>query len=152
MTLDATDLRILTALQQDGQVSNAALAETLGMSASSCWRRVRALEEAGAIERPGVRLNPEACGLSFQAIVHVSLVRHEMRPVEDFIRAVRGRAEIQECYATTGQADYHLRVLCRDLAAYNAFLEDFLFRQPAVASAQTNMVLRAVKTSGVLPL
>lgn len=122
------------------------------MSASSCWRRVRALEEAGAIGRPGVRFDPEACGLTFQAIVHVSLVRHEMRPVEDFIRAVQSRPEIQECYATTGQADYHLRVLCRDLAAYNAFLEQFLFRQPAVASAQTNMVLRAVKTRGVLPL
>lgn len=151
-SLDTADIRILTALQEDGRLSNADLAERVGMSASSCWRRVRALEEAGAIERPGVRLNPEACGLGFQAIVHVSLVRHEMRPVEDFIRAVQARPEVQECYATTGQADYHLRVLCRDLAAYNAFLEEFLFRQPAVASAQTNMVLRAVKTRSKLPL
>jgi Lrp/AsnC family transcriptional regulator, leucine-responsive regulatory protein len=87
-------------------------------------------------------------GLEFHAIVHVQLTRHDREGTDAFIAAVQGRHEVQECYATTGQSDYHLRVLCRDLGAFNRFLEEFLYRQPAVASAQTNVVLRTVKPNG----
>ncbi len=148
MPLDTRDLRLLTLLQQDCRRSNAELAEAVGMSASALWRRVRALEEAGVIERYGAVVSPAKMGLGFQAIVHVHLTRHDPDRIVEFIRAVETKSEVQECYATTGQADYHLRVLCRDLEAYNRFLEDFLFRLPAVASAQTNVVLRTIKRSG----
>ena len=120
------------------------------MSASSCWRRVRALEEGNVIERYGAVINPENIGLTFQAIVHVQLTRHDPDNNSEFNRAINMRPEVQECYATTGQADYHLRVLCEDLNAYNLFLEDFLFRHPAVQSAQTNVVLREVKRHNAL--
>ncbi len=143
--LDDRDRRILTLLQNDSRVSNAELADAVGMSASALWRRVRALEEEGVIERYGALVNPAEMGLTFEAIVHVHLTRHDPDKIVDFIRAVEISPEVQECYATTGQADYHLRVLCRDLSAYNTFLEDFLFRLPAVASAQTNVVLRTIK-------
>ena len=93
----------------------------------------------------GAILNPQAAGLQFQAIVHVQLTRHSDADLTAFIRGVETRAEVVECYATTGQSDYQMRVLCRDLEAYNAFLETFLFRLPAVASAQTNVVLREIK-------
>ncbi|SEF92416.1 DNA-binding transcriptional regulator, Lrp family [Jhaorihella thermophila] len=146
--LDERDRRIIALLQQDCRLSNAELAESVGMSVSALWRRVRTLEQAGVIERYGAVVNPEAVGLGFQAIVHVHLTRHDPDRIVEFNRAVEQRPEVQECYATTGQADYHMRVLCRDLAAYNRFLEDFLFRQPAVASAQTNVVLRMVKKGG----
>jgi DNA-binding Lrp family transcriptional regulator len=113
---------------------------------------VKALEDAGIIERYGAVVSPKAMGLGFQAIVHVHLTRHDPERIVEFIRAVEGNAMVQECYATTGQADYHLRVLAPDLDAYNRFLEDFLFRQRAVASAQTNVVLRAIKhNEPVLP-
>jgi DNA-binding Lrp family transcriptional regulator len=148
MDLDDRDARILTQLQSDCRMSNADLADAVGMSPSALWRRVRALEDAGVIERYGAVVNPVRMGLGFQAIVHVHLTRHEQDRLAEFIRAVERRPEVQECYATTGQADYHLRVLCRDLDAYNRFLEDFLFRLPAVASAQTNLVLRTIKRSG----
>lgn len=148
MTLDDRDRRILTLLQQDCRLSNAELADRVGMSTSALWRRVRAMEDAGVIERYCAVVDPAQAGLGFHAIVHVQLTRHDRDRVIGFIKAVEHRAEIQECYATTGQSDYHLRVLCRDLAAYNRFLEDFLFRQPAVESAQTNVVLRAVKRNG----
>ncbi len=148
MKLDDRDHRILALLQRDSRISNADLAQAVGMSSSALWRRVRALEEAGVIERFGVTVNPARMGLNFHAIVHVHLTRHDPDGIVEFIRAVAGRDEIQECYATTGQADYHLRVLCRDLDAYNRFLEEFLFRIPAVASAQTNVVLRTAKRSG----
>ncbi|KUJ80346.1 AsnC family transcriptional regulator [Ruegeria marisrubri] len=145
MHLDDRDHRILALLQQDCRISNADLAEAVGMSPSALWRRVRSLEEAGVIERYGAVVSPSAMGLQFQAIVHVHLTRHDPDGIVEFIRAVENSKEVQECYATTGQADYHLRVLCADLAAYNRFLEGFLFRLPAVASAQTNVVLRTIK-------
>ncbi|MFC3614404.1 Lrp/AsnC family transcriptional regulator [Lutimaribacter marinistellae] len=145
MQLDDRDRRILTRLQEDSRISNADLADLVGMSPSALWRRVRALEDAGVIERYGAVVNPSEMGLGFEAIVHVHLTRHDPDRIVEFIRAVERSPEVQECYATTGQSDYHLRVLCADLAAYNQFLEGFLFRLPAVASAQTNVVLRTVK-------
>lgn len=145
MQLDDRDRKILTLLQQDARMSNADLAEAVGMSASALWRRVRALEGSGVIERYGAIVNPSAMGLGFQAIVHVHLTRHDPEKLVEFIAAIEGNALVQECYATTGQADYHLRILAPDLDAYNHFLEQFLFRLPAVASAQTNMVLRTIK-------
>ena len=143
--MNRQDRRILELLQADSRISNADLAEKAGLSASSCWRRVRSLEEAGVIERYGVVVNPAKIGLGFQAVVLVHLTRHDRSQLDAFIRAVNNRAEVQECYATTGQADYHLRVLCRDIDAYNTFLEDFLFQLPGVQSAQTNVVLREIK-------
>lgn len=146
--LDDRDHRLLALLQQDSRISNADLAQAVGMSASALWRRVRSLEEAGVIDRFGAIVNPDRMGLQFHAIVHVHLTRHAPDGIDGFIRAIQGRSEVLECYATTGQADYHLRVMCRDLEAYNRFLEQFLFRIPAVASAQTNVVLRTAKRAG----
>lgn len=143
--LSETDLKLLAVLQKDCRLSNSDLAERVGMSTSACWRRVRALEEAGVIERYAAQVNPRKIGLEFQALVHVQLTRHAPDKIVDFIRAVEASPEVKECYATTGQADYHLRVLSRDIEAYNRFLESFLFRLPAVSSAQTNVVLRTIK-------
>lgn len=142
---DDTDRRILAVLRQDSRISNADLAERVGLSASSCWRRVRALEERGAIRRYTVELDDDALGMAFKAIVHVHLTRHDQALVKEFIRMIRTKDEVRACYATTGNSDYHLHVVCPDLDAYNRFLEDFLFAIPAVASAQTNLVLRTVK-------
>ncbi|WP_164661867.1 Lrp/AsnC family transcriptional regulator [Tropicibacter sp. Alg240-R139] len=148
VNLDDRDYQILKLLLQDSRISNADLADAVGMSTSALWRRVRVLEDTGVIERYGVVVNPKAMGLGFQAIVHVQLTRHDPEKIVDFIRAVETSPEVQECFATTGQSDYHLRVLCADLDRYNRFLEDFLFRLPAVASAQTNVVLRTIKRGG----
>ncbi|MEM8654079.1 MAG: Lrp/AsnC family transcriptional regulator [Pseudomonadota bacterium] len=145
MHLDHRDHIILNRLQSDSRISTADLAQAASMSASACWRRVKALEEAGIIDRYGAILDPKSAGLTFQAIVHVQLARHSEEDLTTFIRAIGTRREVVECYATTGQSDYQMRVLCRDLDAYNAFLETFLFRLPAVASAQTNVVLREIK-------
>jgi len=152
MILDDRDRKLLHLLQCDSRSPIATLADAVGMSASSCWRRVRSFEEAGLITGYGIRLSPDRAGLGFHAVVHVQLTRHDPTHLADFIRAVQGRDEVMECFATTGQSDYHLRVLCADIARYNRFLEDFLFRLPAVQSAQTNVVLRVVKQGQPLPL
>ena len=144
--LGRADLKLIELLARDSRISNADLAREAGLSPSSCWRRVKVLEEAGVIRRFSVVLDEEKLGLTFKAIVHVHMTRHDPEQLAGFIRAVQTKQEVRECYATTGQADYHLVVQCRDLAAYNRFLEEFLFRLPAVASAQTNLVLRSIKT------
>ena len=145
MEIQQADRLILEALQQDGRISNQDLAERAAMSASACWRRVRALEESGVIERYTALVDPEAVGLSFHAMVHVVLSRHQAGHVETFIKAVMTRPEVLDCFATTGDADYHLRIRCRDLSAYNAFLEDFMFSLEGVSTVKTNLILRQLK-------
>lgn len=145
MDLDEKDRAILAHLARDSRQSNAELAAKVGMSTSALWRRVRAFEEAGIIEGYGAKVNAAKTGLGFHAVVHVQLIRHDPERLQAFIAGIAARREVEECYATTGQADYHLRVRCADIEAYNHFLETFLFRLPAVRSAQTNVVLRDLK-------
>lgn len=152
MEFDDRDRKILALLQSDCRISNADLADRVGMSASACWRRVRAFEEAGIIERYGAVLNPERLGLEFEAIVLIQLTRHDPDKLSELVRVIGQRPEVLSCYATTGQSDYHMHVLFPDIATYNAFLETVLFRMPAVASAQTNVVLRKIKrTEAIAP-
>lgn len=150
--LTESDRRILRLLQTDSRTSNQELAQRTGMSPSACWRRVRALEEQGLIRRYVALVDPEGAGLSFSAIVHVSLTRHEASHVATFISRIAERPEVLECFATTGEADYHLHVVCPDKEAYNDFLEGFLFRLPGIAHVRTNMVLKVVKLETALPL
>lgn len=150
--LNEQDRRLLRALQADGRLSNLELAEKAGMSASACWRRVRALEEAGVIRRYAALVDAPAAGLTFHAVVHVTLTRHDHGHVETFIEEVRRRPEVLDCLATTGEADYHLRVVCEDLDAYNRFLEGFLFRLPGIANVRTNLVLKPIKMETALAL
>lgn len=150
--LSDSDRRLLRLLQLDGRISNQQLADAAGMSPSACWRRVRALEEAGLIRRYTALVDAGKAGLGFSAIVHVSLTRQTADHVETFVREIVRRPEVLECLATTGEADYHLRVVCDDLSAYNDFLENFLFRLPGIAHVRTNLVLREIKLETALGL
>lgn len=150
--LHPTDREILHALQQDCRLSNAQLAEKVGLSPSACWRRVRTLEETGVIAGYAAVVDPDRAGLDFHAIVNVRLARHDRAAVQRVMTELTVRPEVVECYATTGQYDYHLRVLCADMTAYRHFLDDFLFRLPAIESAQTNVVLESVKRRSVVPV
>ena len=150
--LEESDRRLLRVLQREGRISNQDLADAAAMSTSACWRRVRTLEDTGVIRGYAALADATACGLGFHAIVHVQLARHDEHLVEQFVAAIVERPEVLDCFATTGEADYHLRVRCRDLDAYNAFLEDFLFRLAGIQSARTNLVLREVKHEIALPL
>lgn len=151
VTVEPADLRLLKLLQADGRITNQALAEAAHLSASACWRRVRALEEAGVIAGYAALVSRERAGFSTSAILHVSLERHDSGIVENFVRRVAGRPEILECFATTGDADYHLRVVVRDMAAYNDFLDNFLFRLAGVRQVRSNIVLKEIKTGVALP-
>ena len=150
--LTEQDRRLLRTLQQEARISNQELAERAGMSPSACWRRVRALEEAGVIRRYAAMLDAAKVGRAFHAIVHVMLTRHDHSHVDTFIAEVRRRPEVLDCFAVTGEADYHLRVVCENLDAYNRFLEGFLFRLPGIANVRTNLVLKDIKQETAIAL
>lgn len=150
--LEPKDLELLRILQSDCRLSNAELAQTVGMSASACYRRVRALEAAGVIKRQVAVLDAVKIGKRFSAIVHVSLFRHDRDHVESFVSRILTRAEVIECFATTGEADYHLRVVADDADAYNNFLDEFLLGLPAVSRIHTNLILKQIKQTTELPI
>jgi Lrp/AsnC family transcriptional regulator, leucine-responsive regulatory protein len=152
MDIAEADRKLLRLVQADARISNQDLAERAGMSASACWRRVKLLEEAGVISGYPAIVDADAVGLAFTAIVHVTLTRHETSQTAAFVARIGDRPEVLECLSTTGEADYHLRVVCRDKDAYNAFLEDFLFRLPAVAHVRTNLILKEIKSTRQLPI
>lgn len=150
--IDQTDRTILAALQREGRISNQQLADTVGISTAACWRRVRALEASGVIDGYHARLNRELLGLELCAFVHVSLSRHQKQSTGGFEAAVKDRAEVLECFATTGDADFILRVVTADIKSFDAFLEDFLFGLEGISQVQSNIALRELKFETTLPL
>jgi DNA-binding Lrp family transcriptional regulator len=149
--IESQDGRLLRELQRDSRRSNQQLADDLNMSSSACWRRVRALEEAGIVTRYAALVDREKAGFTTSAILHVSLDRHDEKFVTEFVSRVRLRPEVLECFATTGDADYHLRVVVADMAAYNRFLDDFMFKIPGIRHVRTNVILKEIKYDVALP-
>jgi Lrp/AsnC family transcriptional regulator, leucine-responsive regulatory protein len=152
VTLDDIDRRILLHLQRDARLTNAELAEKVGISASPCWRRVRAMEEGGVIARYATLVDQSAVGLPVSVFVSVTLERQAESALEIFEKAVLERPEVLECYLMTGDADYLLRVVVPDLAAYERFVMAHLTRVPGVSSIKSSFALRAVKYRTELPL
>lgn len=150
-SLSDRDRGILIELQKDSRITLQELAGKVGMSTSACWRRVKALEESGVIERYAVILNTRKAGFGLSAMVHVSLARHEQANVEQFVREVRRHPEVLECFATSGEADFHMRVVVEDIDAYNEFLDSFIFKVPGVSQVRSNIVLKEIKTDTALP-
>jgi DNA-binding Lrp family transcriptional regulator len=142
--MDRTDLRILDALQQDGRQSNQALADRVGISTAACWRRVRALEEEGVIERYAALLSRPKLGLDLCAFVHISLARHVQESTVPFEQAVMERPEVMECFATTGDADFILRVVTTSIEAFD--------KLPQVSQVRSNIALRELKLDTALAL
>jgi Lrp/AsnC family transcriptional regulator, leucine-responsive regulatory protein len=150
--LDAIDRRILARLQDNARLSNADLAQAVGLSPSPCLRRVRALERAGVIQRYAALVDPVVAGLPISVFVQVSLERQAEPALELFERTVAGWPELMECYLMTGDADYLLRVVVSDIAAYERFLKERLTRVPGIASIKSSFALNQVKYETALPL
>jgi len=151
MALETKDRLLLIELQRDSRQTMQELAERVGMSTSACWRRVKALEADGVISRYTVIVDPRKAGFELSSMVHVSLARHEQKNVEHFVREVSRHPEVLECFATSGEADFHMRVVVEDMDAYNRFLDDFVFKLPGVSQVRSNIVLKEVKWDTALP-
>jgi Lrp/AsnC family transcriptional regulator, leucine-responsive regulatory protein len=149
--LTTSDRRILAEIQCDSRLTMHELAERVGLSASAVWRRIRSLEEEGVIDRYAVIVNPRKAGFGLSSIVHVSLARHEESNVDNFVHEISKHPEVLECFATSGEADFHLRVVVEDMDGYNRFLDEFVFRLPGVQQVRSNIVLKEIKTDTALP-
>ena len=147
----ALDRKILSSLQSDSRLSNQDIAETIGSSASSVWRRVRVMEEAGIIKGLNLSLSAQDLGLSETVIVQVSLSKHNEKNTKAFTRLVSNTPEVMECYAVTGDHDYQLKVLATDMRAFYRFLEDTLMSQDYIAKSSSTVVMSVIKETGSIP-
>jgi DNA-binding Lrp family transcriptional regulator len=150
--LDRTDYRILQQLQDDARITNAELAERVGLSPSPCLRRVRALEQAGIIKRYVALVDARAVGLPISVVVNVSLRSQERSALMAFEAQIQRCPEVMECYLMTGSSDYMLRMVVPDLESYERFLADTLTRIPGVANIQSGLALKQVVYRTQLPI
>lgn len=151
-SLDRHDVALIHELQRDSSQTLQQLAAQVGLSATPCWKRVKALEGAGVIRGYSARVDREKVGLSLAVIVEVELARHRVEEVRRFEEVVAASPEIVSCYATAGQCDYLLRVLARDVQHYEHFLQHTLFQLAAVTRVRSTVVLKEVKSDFRIPL
>lgn len=153
MTLDRYDRQILELLQANSQLSNQELAERIGLSPSPCLRRVRALEQGGFITDYRALVDARKLGLTLQALVHIAMDRHTPDRFANFEKEVAHLPEVLECLLITGQeADYQLKVIVRDMDAYQALLLNRITRIEGVTGVHSSFVLRTVIDRTALPL
>lgn len=153
MQLDRFDRRILDVLQAEGRISNQDLAERIGLSPSPCLRRVRALEEAGVIVAYRALLDARQLGLTLMALIHISMDRHTPERFANFEQRVSDLPEVIECLLITGQeADYQIKVVVRDMDAYQALLLNKITRIEGVSGVHSSFVMRRVVDKTALPL
>lgn len=129
-----------------------AIAEEVGLSSAPCWRRVKELEDTGIIRKYVALVDRTKVGLDTCMFTQISLERHSEVAVEEFERAVRATPEILECWVTTGDSDYMLKVFVPNAVAFDLFLHRFLFKVPGVRQTKTSVALREVKCETRLDL
>ena len=149
---DETDWRILAALQDDARMSNSDLAAKVHLSPSPCLRRVRELELSGLIQRYVTLLDPLKLGLTVSVFIQVSLEKQMRNALDTFETSVLAREEVMECYLMTGDSDYLLRVVVRDMPSLERFIVDYLAKIPGVSNIRSSFALKQVKYKTVLPL
>jgi DNA-binding Lrp family transcriptional regulator len=152
MKLDKVDVRILLALQNDALVKAADLAESLGLSLSPFYRRIRLLEERGVISRHVTLLDQEKAGFPFSAYVSVAVDKKSTPVLKSFEQEVAGFEEVMECYLMTGAFDYMLRVVAPDIAGLEQFVMEKLARMAGVRDINTSIALRRVHYKTALPV
>lgn len=152
LDLDRIDRCILDHLQGHARASNLELAEAASLSAAQCHRRHRRLEQMGFVSRYEARLNAARLGLQVVAFIHVSMERSHIRELQKFKDLIGSLSEVQECYSVTGDFDYMLKVVARDLPALSRFLMDTLMRLPGVAAVRSSVCMDEIKCTSALPL
>jgi DNA-binding Lrp family transcriptional regulator len=150
--LDATDLALLALVQQDGRLSNAKLAEALALSETPCWRRLKRLEAQGVIDGYQANLNRRRLGFGVLALVQLCFANHADEAPAQFEALVQHIPEVLSCHNVTGEADYFLQVVAKDLDAYGRFVSEVLRKLPGVTSIRSSLSLREVKASTRLPV
>ena len=150
--LDKVDRRILNVLQHEGSLSAADVAARVGISATTCWRRMQQLEQSGVIRGRVALLDRTALGLDVTIFAHVKLSTQGRDAIAAFAEAIRDRPEVLDCYTTMGEWDFMLRIVTRDIKAYEAFYLDHLSKLPNVQSINSSVTVTVIKESTILPI
>ena len=150
--LDAVDARILDLIQHDAGLSVAEIAERVGLSSSPCWRRIKRLEDDGVIQRRVTILDREKLGLDFEVYCTVKLSLPTKDNLDTFEQSVKRWPEVVQCATVTGAADYELRIVTRDMHAFDDFLRERILSLGLVSNIESRIVIRAVKNSTAVPL
>ena len=150
--LDPIDRRIVRQLQRDASQSHAALADKVGASSASVWRRIRALEKGGVLGKTVRLADAEALERSVNVLCQVRMTRQTVEARAEFEEFIQSREEIVECYAMSGEWDYLLRIAVRDVADYDRFVMRGVLAHPSVAHAASNFALRQVMYTTEIPV
>ena len=151
-TFASIDAKILGIIQDDAALSVAQVAEAVGLSSSPCWRRIKRMEEAGLILRRVTILDRGKLGLDFEVYCAVKLSLPSKSNLDTFDKAVQAWPEVVECATVTGSADYQLRIVTRDMTAFDEFLREKVLSLGLVSNIESRIVIRPVKTSTAVPL
>ncbi|MBK7355589.1 Lrp/AsnC family transcriptional regulator [Propionivibrio sp.] len=153
MEIDRFDRQILQILQTEGRISNQDLADRIGLSPSPCLRRVRTLEDSGVIAGYRALLNAKALGYTLMALIYISMDKHTPERFEHFENEISLISEVLECLLVTGQdADYQIKVVVRDMDAYQELLLNRITRIQGVTGVHSSFVLRRVVDKTALPV
>ena len=151
-TLDSIDLRILEQIQRDGRISNVDLSAAIHLSPPQCLRRVRQLEEQGVIQGYRAIVAPEQLGLTVTAYVSLNIEGDAFDRIRDVERTIRDFPQILECHTVSGDYDYLLKVVARDLKSLSQFLTDQLMQTPGVADVRSTICMEQIKALAPLPV
>ena len=152
MKLDIIDLRILAELQNDGALSNVALAKKVHLSPSPCLARVKALEAAGVISRYVALANAGALGLGLNVFINISLKTQNKEALAEFEQRIAEHDEVMECYLMTGDSDYLIRVAVADIGALEKFILEQLTPIAGIEKIRSSFALKQVRYKTALPL
>ena len=150
--IDRLDRRILDLLQREGTLPVAEVAARTGLSTTTCWRRIQQLEQSGVIRGRVALLDRAALGLDVTIFAHVKLSSQGRDAIAAFAAAIRERPEVLDCYTTMGEWDFMLRVVTRDIKAFEAFYLDHLSKLPNVQSINSSVAVTVIKETTVLPI
>ncbi len=150
--LDKVDLNILSRLQRDGRLSNAKLAAELSLSETPCWRRLKRMEEEGYIESYQANLDRRKLGFGVLAFVQLTCVTHDEHSTQAFVEIIQRSDNVLSCHNTTGEADFLLQVVARDLDDYSRFVDRVLRKLPGVSAIRSSISLKELKSSSRLPI
>ena len=150
--MDGMDLKILRELQESPTISMVDLATKVGLSHTPCWRRVKLLEESGAIRERAVILDPHVMGLGVTVLANIRLKAHDEDTLNAFEQAARERPEIVDCFSMGGESDYAVRMVVASIDAYEHLLKKVLLHFPGVAEVHSHFALKCVKNTTRLPI
>lgn len=151
-TLNQIDIKLLTALQQDGRITNQALAEQVGMSASPCWRRVKQLEEEHYIQGYRAVLDRRKIGLGVMVFIRIKIDRHSETEAQKFEQEVMQLEDVVACYSIGGDADFLLQVVAPDLDSFAEFAMSIVRQLPGIKEMQSMFVLKEIKPFVAFPV